>query len=276
MSNFISNIKKHKKLAVICAAVLAAAVAAAVLASVLAKQKKGPEPESHKRTLYFEDTDYPVYVTNQGDKLLIELDGSATPELNWTSDLEPYGIARIEPEKDEKNGKYSLSLEPFQSGFAAASFRRSSEIAGLNYDVVTIYADFYISENKEGEMIMTLSDMRQIGSSAGAPDTDTPYLINGSRIYMPNGGDWVLKAEDAQGIPDDHFNSYRNIDENNYEYIEFFYANSAEDPEKPETGASETVLYLESAALGIRQRLEYSLNDNNEWVLCAAEDTDEE
>ncbi len=40
MSNFISNIKKHKKLAVICAAVLAAAVAAAVLASVLAKQKK--------------------------------------------------------------------------------------------------------------------------------------------------------------------------------------------------------------------------------------------
>ncbi|MBR3267446.1 MAG: hypothetical protein IKI58_01760 [Oscillospiraceae bacterium] len=311
MSTFINNIKNHKKLAVICAAVLVAAVAVTVLAFVLANRE-----EKGSRELYFEGTDYPVYVTKANQKMKFELDGSKSANLAWTYAAEPGKVAHLSKENSEKKGKLTLSLKALETGYATAVFRRSSEIAGIPYDAVTIYADYYVSENEKGEKSMTLTDMRQVTATVGALDTQYPYLADGSRILLPNGGDWQMTAEIPEGLPEDLFVCYQNFDENGHMCIEVVqkeltlqseipdeYRNLSlaelieklsEEPNQNEQNSSQssaqsevsgeeaeillssvydTVFVLKSESLGIEQRLQFKLNGNQKWVLCAAEVT---
>ena len=271
MSNFIRNIKNHKKAAVICAAVLIIAAALTVLAIV-----HGNRGGKGSRTLYFEGSDYPVYVTEYSDKLVFELDGSKTKELSWTSELKPYGIARVDPKQKEKKGKLTYNLEPYQTGYATISFVRSSTIKDISYNVAEIYADFYVAADEKGNLKMSLVGMRQNLATAGALNTDTPYLVDGKCVLLPNGGDWTMTAEIPEGYPRNLFLIYQYTDENGHPYFETLLYPAAEIRNSPElegTSVYDTVFVLKSASLGIEQRLQYKLNGDSEWVLSAAGDS---
>ena len=282
MSTFINNIKNHKKLAAICGAVLVAAIAVAVLVCVQANRHEGTtQSNTEKPKVYFEDTDYPVTVRKKDGILEFELDGSKSADLKWNYSVEPTVVAQLEEKSFEKKGKQKLFLTPLAAGYANATFTRSTELAGVHYDVVSIYADFFVSVDQNGEKQLTLNNMRQVGATAGAIDTEQPYLLDKNRILLPKGGDWEVTAEPPAGVPENQFFIYRDTDETGMEFISVAYDRSvvneraegeAEDYEA--ASAYDTVFVLKSASLGQEHRLMFMRNDVQEWALSAAEATD--
>ena len=72
----------------------------------------------------------------------------------------------------------------------------------MDYDAVVITAKVFTAEAAMDQPeAVSLSSMWQNTASAGALDTDTPFLLRGNRVYLPMGGDWVLTEQPQEGAP---------------------------------------------------------------------------
>ena len=114
-----------------------------------------------------------------------------------------------------------------------------------------------VSENDDGSLYMTLSEIYQDTSGFGAADPDTPYIIEGCRIRLPQGGDWILSEEGGT-----LFDIYSGTDEEGVTYIDAYPLEGA-----PEDQILEETLILKSEALGMTQRLKYRTNEIGEGEL---------
>lgn len=302
MNTFIRNIKNHKKAAIICAAVLVTAAAGIVLVILLSGKKK--EGTESARTGYFLDTEYPVYVTEKDGSLVFELDGTASSDLKWQSGCDPKSIAIIQDGAEEKKSKLTLTLNPGMAGYTTATFARSGKVAGISYDAVKITADLVTSGTAETGKELHLSAIRQNTALAGALTSDTPYLVQGSRVILPNGGDWTLSLEGEENVNAAiRYSFYTSIDDEGYEYLGV--SQTVVDPNPPmilsaddeipeessEESSAETddglqlldsadsfeqppVFLLRSESLGIEQRLTLAVDSDMQSYLCKAEETD--
>lgn len=268
MRTFIRNIKRHWRLALVCAAMLLIAFAVTVR---LLRQPKKTEPQSERQG-FFLDTDYPVYITQQGHDLLLELDGSKTSDLNWSVSFSDASIASAD-NRAEKGGKRTVMLSPAAVGFTTVSFTRTGEIAGFRYDAVQIDAEVYVSGDTDADRTVYLSNMRIFSSGAGALDTAAPYLLIENKVILPKGGDWTLTAPVDESVENDAEKRYQIVpDPENEEApcIIVFRNMNAPEPVNGDT-SEQDVLLLESASLGIRQRVECYMNAERNWYLRNAE-----
>ena len=282
MNNLIRNIKEHKIAALVCAVLLIAVIAVMVILIWSEKgqtDKPDPDSEQIKPTVvtdYFADSDYPVKVTSGGKGFSISIDGSKSPDCTWevASDDTEQRVVVLE-NSDGNELQMESALIPVFPGYATLTYSRGGEISGIAYNAVSIEADVYVSSDDDGKMMITLSDIRQTTSSAGALDTDTPYLINGSRVLLPNGGDWLLVPAVVDGAPDSLYSIARYSGENGLEY---FYVQK--DPSVIETNdyselmkkLDESKLVLVSESLGIQQTLDCKLSSDKVWVLTVSDE----
>lgn len=282
MSNLIRNIKEHKIAALVGAGLLIAVIAALVLLIMSGRgQNDESDPDSEKLkptvvTDYFADSDYPVKVTSGGKGFSISIDGSKSPDCTWSvvSDDTEQRVVVLE-NSDENDPQMESSLIPVFAGYATLTYTRGGEINGIAYNAVSIEADVYVSSDDDGKMMITLSDIRQTTSAVGALDSDTPYLIDVSRVLLPNGGDWILVPAAVEGVPDDLYSIARYSDE---DAMEYFYVEK--DPSVIETTdynelmkkLDESRLVLYSESLGIQQTLECKLSSDKVWVLSVSDE----
>lgn len=272
MENFIRNIKNHKKIAVICLSVLLVSIIIVMIVTKFGGGTKiNPTVKEHNSDAigYFEDSDYPVYASQENQTLVIELDGSKSPDLKWENSDSPDNIIAVSDKGEEKDGMLTYVLWPSSTGYATVTFKRSGEIGGFSYDAVNIQVDVIVYTDDENVMYIKISDIRQSTASAGALDSDTPYLLNKNRVIMPNGGDWTLAPADDGGAPEGLYRIMEGVDDSGYSYFDVSKDLSLminEDGE-PDENAVESRLILKSESLGIEKRLDCVMNSEREWLL---------
>ena len=272
MKNFIQNIKNHWIIALVCMAVLLAAITFAVIL-LRTGNGIGGDGQTTGRQGYFEDTDYPVYVTERKGIVLFELDGSKTPDLTWQTAFTDEAVASASGNVKERSGKLKAELLPVQTGYTVVSFTRTGQIGGISFDAAVIRAELYVTSDADGAMTLRCANVYQELASAGAADTDTPYILEGNRVLLPNGGDWTLTYRRPDGIAQDEYY----IEEGqNADGVQMFtvYPRQGEastrspedleggdvpdDEDEEDAAAAGTVqgLVLRSASLGMEVRLE--------------------
>ena len=185
-----SGSRKAVLIIAIVTVVLLAALA--VLLILMARNKKDAKG-------YFLDEDYPVSVTPQKNgELLIELDGQKTPDYKWSINNESEDVADVTVRKAGKNGKLSSLVTPLAEGYANVFYERKGEVGGYEYTAAEIYAEILVTQDEEGNLTASLSDIRETaGTDAGAVDSESPYILEGSRIVFPKGLDWELLDEET-------------------------------------------------------------------------------
>ena len=291
MKNFIQNIKKHWIIALVCMAVLLAAIAFAVI--VLRKGNgMGADEQDTVRQGYFEDTDYPVYVTERKGNVLFELDGSVTPELVWQTAFTDETVAAAAEGAQEHSGNLKAELLPLQTGYTVVSFTRTGEIGGVSFDAAVIRAELYATTEADGTMTLRCSNVYQELSTAGAADTDAPYILEGNCVLLPNGGDWTLTYRKPDGITQDEYYIEEGQNEDGVQMF-IVYPRQGEaatrSPEDLEGGdvpddddeaeaAADTVqgLVLRSASLGRKVQLACVQGDSVPYILRPVEAANEE
>ena len=142
---------------------------------------------------FFTESMYPASCEEQKDgSIRITVDGSATKELSWKVKNETKSLWKMDTKKKEKKGVLTVTFIPKDTGYASVRFTRKKKISGIKVTVASIHVECVISMSDEGTLITSVSDIYQDAASYGASDSDTPYIIDGQRIRLPGGGDWVL------------------------------------------------------------------------------------
>ena len=293
MNSIIQKIKEHRIISTIIAVLLCAAIIVVIfLLSGTPTGKKADSSSSGDavtETDYFKDSDYPVHITAKGTEINIKLDGSKTPELTWDTAIEPGGIIFAENDAKEDNGVLNSLVKPKGGGYVTISYVRSAEIAGRKYAVAKIDVDIIATAADDGTISVSVSDVRQGLASAGAVDTETPYILEGNKVILPNGGDWTLTPPEVSDDAYPLYTIYSGYDEEGFQYFSVTrnistYYNSFEESissdESSETSSSaqgteaenNDELILKSESLKTEQKLRCTLDENREWILVTAED----
>ena len=293
MNSIIQKIKEHRIISTIIAVLLCAAIIVVIfLLSGTPTGKKADSSSSGDavtETDYFKDSDYPVHITEKGTEINIKLDGSKTPELTWDTAIEPGGIIFAENDAKEDNGVLNSLVKPKGGGYVTISYVRSAEIAGRKYAVAKIDVDIIATAADDGTISVSVSDVRQALASVGAVDTETPYILEGNKVILPNGGDWTLTPPEVSDDAYPLYTIYSGYDEEGFQYFSVTrnistYYNSFEESissdESSETSSAaqgteaenNDELILKSESLKTEQKLRCALDENREWILVTAED----
>ena len=231
------------------------------------------EPENGyvREASCFEDSSYPAHFSMEGAGIRAELDGSATPELKWEIRCEPEDTVSIEYDGEETEGHLSFLIRPLMTGYADLTCERTMQIGEQNYAVTTIRLSFVVSENPYGSLETEMVEAQQIPAELGAADTEYPYLLTGNRIYFPNGGDWIVSAEDSAGGFYQLFEGGDTVEESYVQLMTQPQVLESMDETEMEQ-AIEAGIILESESLGIRQRLRVVYDEDGQITLAAAEE----
>lgn len=218
MNNFITNIKNHKYIALGCFGVLLFLI---VIVIIVAVNNNGtsdaPEDsDASEQTVYFENTDHPVYVSFVDNNILVRINSVNPDDLKWRVFVLPGEIPLTENITEKENDLY-LELSPTQEGYNTVCFVKEKDVAGITCEIVRIELDLFAAEANTGELKMYFSDIRQSSSEAGATDSDTPFILDGDRVLFPSGGDWMLSAE--EGAPEGLYAFTEDKDEKGITYV---------------------------------------------------------
>lgn len=291
MNSIIQKIKEHRIISTIIAVLLCAAIIVVIFLLSGTPEKKNSDSSSTAdkvvETDYFEDSDYPVHVKATDSKISIKLDGSKTPDLTWNTTIEPGGIIFAENDAKEDNGVLNSLVKPKGGGYVTITYTRTAEIAGRKLNVAKIDVDIIATAADDGTISVSVSDIRQELSASGAEDTETPYLLEGNRVILPNGGDWVIVTPETDEDTYPRYTVYKGYDDDDYVYYSVIKNSEAyntdadtvsetnselsSDTSVAEQEVDETLI-LKSESLKIEQKLSCTLDDNREWKLSIAED----
>ncbi len=277
MNNFIRNIKKHRIAALICLAVLLIGIiVAAVMLHRDSTAGKDTIEKIHTANTeeYFTDTETPVYTSTSGQNLLLSIEGAAGEAEEWSTEVTPTGLVFIGDKREEKDGDLTFTISPVSTGYTTLILRKSGETAGLTYDKVRITADLVIYNGDDGVLHIRASELRKDNGSSGATDSDTPYVLDGNRVIMPNGGDWTLAPENADALPEGFYRILPGTDENGHSYFDVTKDTSKLTADEADDflAVLNSVLLLKSESLGVTKKLDCIMNDNRQWILVEAEE----
>jgi hypothetical protein len=178
--------------------IIVAVTAVFVTVAVIIQLAKGPKVIHEKE--YFATSQYPVRCKAKSDgTLFLQLDGSATANLQWKVENHNEDLCSIEETAKEEKGILSVSVNPRVEGDATLLFTRKTKVKGQEYTVAAIHMKVENRAGKDGQLMADVSDAYQEVTSVGAVDSDTPYIIKGSRILLPGGGDWEIKESTSDG-----------------------------------------------------------------------------
>ena len=266
------------RLPLIAAAVILLFVVAALLFR-LAGGAAGGETED-----YFEGSLYPATCEEREDgTLLVTVDGSATPELNWQVENESTDLCEVSIKKKEKNGVLTVQLTPKATGYPSVYFTRVKEISGEEHAVAGIHVEGVIDSDETGKLSVKVLEIYQDAAAFGAADTETPYIIEGCQVLLPNGGDWELyevmpedaseeTSEDASSETsgdtenDGLFICYTGRNDDGVDYVAAYPKEEAD-----QEALFAATLELHSETLQITQPLSYRINAIGDGELVPAE-----
>ena len=274
MEKVIEKLKKFRVLIIIAVLLIAGGVLWLVLRSADSKEKKPEIKDNDNRKGYLSDTAYPLFITDNGGSLTIELNGSKSSELKWETSANTENTLWIKEEEAESDGRLTSVLTPSMEGYTTVTYTRSGEIMGISYTAAKIDVDV-IASKSEGEFTIKVSDVRFTGSDMGAADTETPYLLSKSSVILPNSGDWELVPENADKLPEGLYSISKDFDvDNNVRAINVYF--NPDDMLLEDGTLSEealgSVLILKSESLGIEKRLKCVVDSRREWILVSAEE----
>ena len=277
MNNFITNIKNHKYIALGCLGLLLFLIVIVIIVAVN-NNGTGDAPEesdASEQTVYFENTDHPVYVSFVDNNILVRINSVIPDDLKWRAFVLPGEIPLTENITEKENDLY-LELSPTQEGYNTVCFVKEKDVSGITCEIVRIELDLFAAELNTGELKMYFSDIRQSNSEAGATDSDTPFILDGDRVLFPTGGDWILSAE--EGTPEGLYAFTEDKDEKGITYVRVMKnTNVLIDDETSDTVIPTSYkLILSSESLGIKKRLNCRMSENRSWVLSVVEENDGE
>ena len=274
MKNFIRNIKEHKFIALGCLGALILVVIITVVVSVNQGTHESPEGEvPQEQSVYFKESDYPVYITENGRNMIVKIVSLMQNDLKWNVYVDP-GELPLTDNITEKDNTLYLEISPINPGYATVCFVKERDVAGVKCDDVRIELDVYAAED-DGDLKIFFSDIRQMMSSAGSLDSDTPFVLDGNRVLFPSGGDWTLSPE--EGAPDNLYGFVDDVDENGIRYISVSKNISVlTDDMSGEELPRIYGLVLKSEALCVDYSINCQMGDDRSWKLSLAEENDGE
>ena len=155
--------------------------------------------------------------------------------------------------------------------------RRAKVAGGESYriDIADDGSATLSAEDDDGELKIYFSNIRQMMSSAGSLDSDTPFVLDGNRVLFPSGGDWTLSPE--EGAPDNLYGFVDDVDENGIRYISVSKNISVlTDDMSGEELPRIYSLVLKSEALCVDYSINCQMGDDRSWKLSLAEENDGE
>ena len=274
MEKVIEKLKKFRVLIIIAVLLISGVILWFVLRSTDTKQDKPAEDGNDNRVGYYTDTDYPVYITDNGNSLTVELDGSKSSDLRWETAIDNENNLWIKEENEDSDGRFSCVFDPAMEGYTTVTFTRSGDVMGTRYTAVKINVNVIIIRNGN-DFRIRVSDVNQKASDMGAADTETPYIIENNELIFPNAGDWSLEPENADDLPEGLYVMTKKYDPDNrvlginvtFNSNAMFRDDGTVIPE-----ALSSVLILKSESLGIEKKLECVLDERKEWVLKPLEE----
>ena len=272
--------KRAAVFSVICVILLAFLIALIIRLATSEPKPEAPadsaetsetEEEFIREQSYFEDSNYPVQFSIEGNGIRAVLDGSITPELKWEVSCAQEEIVTIEADGEETEGKLGFLIRPQMPGYADLTCVRSMELGGQTFPIAAIHVSVVVSENSHNALETSLTEVYQTLSAAGASDTEYPYLLVDDRIVFPNGGDWVAAPEESAG-------GYYLLGEGSDGAISYVQVRTQPsvletlDEEKIEDLLSAGIL-LESKSLGRKERIGVEYDENGNLHLVASEES---
>ncbi|MBQ8108254.1 MAG: hypothetical protein IJ129_05860 [Ruminococcus sp.] len=277
MDSFIRTIRSHR---IIILAVLAAALVALMIFIGLGGEdsgSKGSEKESSPDApvvnTYYEDSDYPVKITDSETTMTVELTANTHKELGWDISYSDNKTLIAKGGKEEE-GKLSIKLTPKAAGYVTMLCKRSSTLMDIPYDAVTTRITLVTAADDEGRLTISLSDISQSTCLTGAEDTDAPYLISENKVYIEDPSAWTLTPEVPESLSPEIFVIYQGSDENDHQYYSVTADYSLAENEEgvlPQE-ITETRLILENKDAGVKIKLELIQNEAMNWALRPAEE----
>ena len=196
---------KNHRLIIIIPGVAAAFIAIAVIWALTRGRDIGEDANiaSGGRELlekeYFTDQNYPVNTKEESDgSLTITADGSLTPELAWDYEVKDPKMIQAKT-LSEQDGIVSIRVSPLEEGYATVTLSRVGKDSGVSYTAARIDVNMLVTLYDDGTMAVSMSDIYQDSSYAGAEDSKTPFVIEGIKILLPEGGDWEVVETTASG-----------------------------------------------------------------------------
>ena len=277
MKNFIKNVKEHKVIALACLGVwliIALAVMIVITVNNGGTQEPPTESGSSEEKVFFDDSDYPVTVIDQGNDMLIAIKSIKQDDQKWKVFVLP-GKKFLTDNIAEQGNTIFLQLTPTGTGYNTICFVKETKVGNIVCDDVRIEIDFYSAENDDNDLELYFSDIRQTFSSSGALDSKTPFVLKRNRVLFPYGGDWVISPE--EGTPEGLYSFTEDIDENGISYIEITKNISMLDNDiNADSLPPSYKLVLSSESLGIKKLMSCYMGNENAWELSLAEDNDGE
>ena len=181
----------------------------------------GPGGRELVETGYFANQYYPVTAKEEADgSLIITADGSLTPELAWSYDIQDPEKIEVEQTKEETDGILSLKVSPLLDGYATITLKKTGQIGDADYTAAEIDVNMIVNLYEDGSLAVSMSDIYQDSSLAGAADSQYPFIIEENRILLPGSGDWEVTEATASGEKSaELFTIYRGMDDSGMEYI---------------------------------------------------------
>ena len=271
MEKIVEKLKKFRILIIIAVLLIAGLVIFLVTRPSVGGDEEAddiPQPQG-----YFTDTPYAAEVMNENGQVEIKINYPDSPGMTWTAAVNVENTVNVSLDTESQPGKAISRISPVTMGYATVSYTLSGSIGGIDLTPVIIDVGVMVYEDDNGSYAVRSQKVSQNMSISGALDSETPYIINGNRIIMPNGGDWTIDTVNKE-LPDGLYLLYKGYDEDGnmyYDVIKDMSVFNYEDGEIPEE-IPDTSLILKSESLGYETRLNCIINDNMEWILVSAED----
>ena len=273
LNSVTKAVSEHRWLAVV---ILAAVIAILAILIAVLNMSGGNE-----ETGYFTDGDYPVYVkTTKKGNLQIRIDSKEPSRLVWTTEVIPPEVVTV-TEKKNSDGKLTCEIKPETPGYSNVTFTLSGELAGMPYTAAEVIAGVMISVDPDGIPSIILSDISETASNAGATDSETPYLIEGDKIYFPNGGNWTAEGINVMGSGaesiDTPYYLYRGVSDDGWPYFAVgidsrqYFQEGAAPTEEDLNKLFSSEFVIKNEDLGIEQPISCVMAGNGRCILSKGE-----
>ena len=144
-----------------------------------------------------EDTNYPfTWEEKKNGTILVNLDGSYSPDYTWSVLNSDDTIASVEAKKDEKNGKITYKITPKAEGYTTVEFIREKEAPAITVPAAEEFVEGGVGSDAEKDKeIKEIQEKEKQQPSETASEETTE---EGSEDASEEGSEEVVSEEPAE------------------------------------------------------------------------------